>query len=94
VASSRRPLTSSADARLVTQATRLDSHTSPLTRAIAFSSADGSPSCMAGVNMRSICVATAFTAAAALGSANMNARVIASVSIGSRCMLRVTRDST
>ncbi len=35
-----------------------------------------------------------FTSAAALGSANMNARVIASVSIGSRCMVRVTRDST
>ena len=31
---------------------------------------------------------------AALGSANMNARVIASVSIGSRCMVLVTRDST
>ena len=78
----------------VTQATRFDSHTSPITRAIAMSSADGSPSCMALVNMRTICRATVFTSAAALGSANMNARVIASVSIGSRCMLRVTRDST
>ena len=34
------------------------------------------------------------TSAAALGSANMNARVIASVSIGSRCMVRVIRPST
>ena len=32
--------------------------------------------------------------AAALGSANMNALVIASVSSGSRCMVLVTRDST
>jgi hypothetical protein len=87
-------VTSSADALLVTQATRFDSHTSPMTRAIAMSSADGSPSCMAVVNMRVICRATAFTSAAALGSANMNARVIASVSSGSRCMLRVTRTST
>src|SRR5215469_11238032 len=49
---------------------------------------------MALVNMRAICPAMLFTSAAALGSANMNARVIASVSIGSRWRLRVTRDST
>ena len=49
---------------------------------------------MARVNIRSICRATVFTSAAALGSANMNALVIASVSIGSRCMVRVRRDST
>jgi hypothetical protein len=72
----------------------IGSHTSPITRAIAMSSADGSPSCIALVNMRVICRATVFTSAAALGSANMNARVIASVSIGSRCMFLVTRDST
>ena len=90
-ASSRRLDTSSVVARRVTQATRLDSHTSPITRAIAMSSADGSPSCMALVNIRTIWLATVFTSAAALGSANMNARVIASVSIGSRCMVRVTR---
>ena len=65
-----------------------------MTRAMATASADGSPSCMARVNMCSICRATVFTSAAALGSANMNARVIASVSSGSRCMLRVTRFST
>ena len=65
-----------------------------VTRAIAISSAVGSPSCMARVNMRSISRATVLTSAAALGSANMNARVIASVSIGSRCIARVTRPST
>jgi Porin PorA len=93
-ASSRRLATSSVVARLVTQATRFDSQTSPITRAIAMSSADGSPSCMALVNIATIWLATVFTSAAALGSANMKARVIASVSIGSRCMVRVTRDST
>jgi hypothetical protein len=61
---------------------------------MAASSAEGSPSCMARVNIRSICRATVFTSAAALGSANMNALVIASVSKGSRCMVLVTRDST
>ncbi len=49
---------------------------------------------MARVNISSICRATVFTSAAALGSANMNARVIASMSSGSRCMFLVTRDST
>src|ERR1700683_4106880 len=93
-ASSRWLLTSSADARLVTHATRLDRKTSPITRATALSSFDGSPSCMALVSICSISRATALTSAAALGSANMNARVIASVSIGSRCMVRVIRPST
>ena len=51
-----------------------------MTRAIAISSADGSPSCIARVSMCSISRATVLTSAAALGSANMNARVIASVS--------------
>ena len=64
-----------------------DSQTSPMILAIAISSADGSPSCMALVSMCSISRATVLTSAAALGSANMNARVIASVSIGSRCMV-------
>ena len=58
--------------------------------AIARSSVVGSPSCIASVSICSICEATAWTSAAALGSANMNALVIASVSIGSRCMLIVT----
>ena len=65
-----------------------------MTRAMAVSSADGSPSCMAEVSICSISRATVLTSAAALGSANMNARVIASSSIGSRCMLRVIRPST
>ena len=46
------------------------------------------------VNIRSISRATVLTSLAALGSANMNARVMASVSIGSRCIARVTRPST
>ncbi len=61
---------------------------------MALSSADGSPSCIALVNMCSIIWATALTSAAADGSANMNARVMASVSCGSRCMARVIRPST
>ena len=93
-ASSRWLLTSSADARRVTQATRLDSQTSPMMRAMATSSAVGSPSWMACVSVRSISRATVLTSAAALGSANMKARVIASVSIGSRCMVLVIRPRT
>ena len=65
-----------------------------LTLAMARSSAVGSPSCIALVSMSSMSLATVLTSAAALGSANMNALVMASVSIGSRCMDLVTRPST
>jgi len=80
-AEAARLATSLADARRVTHATRLASHTSLITRAIASCSSVGfSDSLIARANVRSISLPTVSTSAAADASANMNARVIASVS--------------
>ncbi|SLH30349.1 Uncharacterised protein [Mycobacteroides abscessus subsp. abscessus] len=78
-----------AEARRVSQATRFDNHTSLMTRAMASWRSSGSPSFIARAKTRSITLPTRSTSAAAEASANMNARVIASVSSGSRCIIRV-----
>jgi alkylation response protein AidB-like acyl-CoA dehydrogenase len=89
---SRRFRTSSAPARRVTQATRPASHTSPITRAMSRCCWLGSsPGLIARVNIRSVIRPTRATSAATVVSADITARVIASVSIGSRCSERVVR---
>ena len=88
---------SAAVERPVTQATRAESQTSPMTRAIAMSSSVSSRAALGvhGVGEhRGHQHADGVDLAATDASANMNARVSASVSCGSPCMPRVVCLST
>ena len=83
----------------MTQAISAESQTSPITRASTMSSSvieslSGTVPCMAWVTIVVIDMPTAWISLATLASANMNARVRASVSLGSPCMPRVSRLST
>ena len=78
--------TSAADDRRVSHETRLDIHTSETTRAIESWSSSGSPCASARAMMRSMRKPTSSTSLATVASANMKARVMASVRFGSRCI--------
>ena len=69
-ARSSRLLTSVAEARRVSHASRLDNHTSEITRAMWYWSSVGSPSAIARANIESISFSTWSTSLDADASAN------------------------
>ena len=87
---------SAAEVRPVTQPTSAESQTSPITRAMATSSSVSSvwPGCMARVSIRLSSMPTVWISAWTEASANMNARVSASVRWGSPWRPRVVLRST
>ena len=87
---------SAAEVRPVTQPTSVESQTSPMTRAMATSSSVSSvwPGCMARVSIRVSSMPTLWISAWTEASANMNARVSASVRCGSPWRPRVVLRST
>ena len=87
-------LTSAADERRVSHATRLDIHTSDTTRAMDNCTSSGVPWAMARAMIRSIWKPTSSTSLATDASANMNARVMASVRLGWLCMALVIISTT